>query len=264
MYIWSRMGWLRIVGSIKLYVSCAKEPCKIDNILQKRPVILSILLTEATPYVTICYMYWNIHMHFCMNIRYMHTWSQKDQGYPKGCCHILRRDVPRLDLRGMSPTHTHESRHYRLEDPPLKTHTCRILRRDVPFKWRGMLPTHLVVSYYCRLGGWSLKICTCCILRLDVLRFNLRGMLPTHMNMSCHYRPNDPPLKSHTHAPFFGTTYPHSIQGVCHPHIRTSHVTIDSRVCPLKHAHVPHSSARGTLIQVKGYITYTYECVMLL
>jgi len=37
---WS-MGWLWIVGLIKLYVSFAKESYKRDNILQKRPVFLS-------------------------------------------------------------------------------------------------------------------------------------------------------------------------------------------------------------------------------
>jgi len=46
------MGWLWLVGSIKLYVSFAKEPYKRADILQKRPVILSILLTVATPCVT--------------------------------------------------------------------------------------------------------------------------------------------------------------------------------------------------------------------
>ena len=44
------MGWLWLVGSIKLQVSFAKEPYTRDNILQKRPIILSILLTVATPY----------------------------------------------------------------------------------------------------------------------------------------------------------------------------------------------------------------------
>jgi len=48
------MGWLRLVGSIKLYVSFAKEPYKRDDILQKRPIILLILLTVATPYVHLC------------------------------------------------------------------------------------------------------------------------------------------------------------------------------------------------------------------
>jgi len=32
------MGWLRLVGSIKLQVSFAKEPYKRDAILQKRPI----------------------------------------------------------------------------------------------------------------------------------------------------------------------------------------------------------------------------------
>jgi len=44
------MVWLRLVGSIKVQVSFAKEPYKKDDILQKRPVISSILLIVATPY----------------------------------------------------------------------------------------------------------------------------------------------------------------------------------------------------------------------
>jgi len=44
------MGWLRLEGSFKLYVSFAKEPCKRDYILQKRPIFLWSLLIEATPY----------------------------------------------------------------------------------------------------------------------------------------------------------------------------------------------------------------------
>ena len=43
------MGWLWLVGSIKLWVSFAKEPYKRDDILQKRHIILSILLIVATP-----------------------------------------------------------------------------------------------------------------------------------------------------------------------------------------------------------------------
>ena len=44
------MGWLRLVGSLKLYVSFAKEPYKIDCILQQRPIILRSLLIVATQY----------------------------------------------------------------------------------------------------------------------------------------------------------------------------------------------------------------------
>jgi len=43
-------GWLPLVGSLKLQVSCAKEPYKRDDILKKRPVILRSLLIVATPH----------------------------------------------------------------------------------------------------------------------------------------------------------------------------------------------------------------------
>ena len=44
------MGWLRLVGSLKLLVSFGKEPYKRDDILQKRPIILRSLLIVASPY----------------------------------------------------------------------------------------------------------------------------------------------------------------------------------------------------------------------
>ena len=44
------MGSLRWVGSSKSQVSFPKEPYKRDYILQKRPIILRILLIVATPY----------------------------------------------------------------------------------------------------------------------------------------------------------------------------------------------------------------------
>ena len=44
------MGWPRLVGSLKVKVSNAKEPYKRDDILQKRPIILRSLLIKATPY----------------------------------------------------------------------------------------------------------------------------------------------------------------------------------------------------------------------
>jgi len=43
------IAWLELVGSIKLKVSFTKEPYKRDAIVPKRHVILSILLTVATP-----------------------------------------------------------------------------------------------------------------------------------------------------------------------------------------------------------------------
>jgi len=41
------MGWLRLVGSLKLQVSFAKEPCKRDDILQKRRMVWRNLLIIA-------------------------------------------------------------------------------------------------------------------------------------------------------------------------------------------------------------------------
>ena len=40
---------LQLVGSLKSWVSFAKEPHKRDDILQKRPIILRSLLMVATP-----------------------------------------------------------------------------------------------------------------------------------------------------------------------------------------------------------------------
>jgi len=44
------MGWLRLVGSIKLCVSFAEYCLFYRALSQKRTIILSILLTEAIPY----------------------------------------------------------------------------------------------------------------------------------------------------------------------------------------------------------------------
>jgi len=43
------MRGLRFVGSLKTYVSFAKEPYKRDYILQKRTIVVRSLLIIATP-----------------------------------------------------------------------------------------------------------------------------------------------------------------------------------------------------------------------
>ena len=48
------MGWLRLVGSLKLWGSLTKEPHKRDYILPKRHTILRSLLIVATPYPLYC------------------------------------------------------------------------------------------------------------------------------------------------------------------------------------------------------------------
>jgi len=47
------MSWLRLVGSLKRWVSFAKEPYKRAYILQKRPIMRRCLLIIATPYAYI-------------------------------------------------------------------------------------------------------------------------------------------------------------------------------------------------------------------
>jgi len=44
------MGWLRLVGSLKLQVSFAEYTFFYRALLQKRPIILRSLLIVATPY----------------------------------------------------------------------------------------------------------------------------------------------------------------------------------------------------------------------
>jgi len=45
------MGWLRLVGSLKFYVSFAEYGLFYRVLLQKRSIILRSLLIVATPYV---------------------------------------------------------------------------------------------------------------------------------------------------------------------------------------------------------------------
>ena len=45
----SSMGWLRLVGSLKLYVCFAEYRLFYRALLQKRPVFLRSLLVVATP-----------------------------------------------------------------------------------------------------------------------------------------------------------------------------------------------------------------------
>ena len=48
------MGWLRLVGCLKLYISFAEHRHFYRALLQKRPIILRSLLVVATPYSYSC------------------------------------------------------------------------------------------------------------------------------------------------------------------------------------------------------------------
>ena len=73
-YIHTHMGWLRQVGSLKLYVTFAKEPYKRDYILQKRPIILRSLLIVATPYVNMYDTYMSVIVLNSSPHKYIHTY----------------------------------------------------------------------------------------------------------------------------------------------------------------------------------------------
>jgi len=95
----SDMGWLQWAGSLKSKVSFAKEPCKRDYILQKRPIIWRSLLVVATPYVT-----WLIHMyysHVCVYVCQLTYPPVLPYMSPVVPCHICHRygvaTVSRID-----------------------------------------------------------------------------------------------------------------------------------------------------------------------
>jgi len=54
LYVYQSMGWLQLVGSFKLQVSCAEYSLFYRALLQKRPIILRSLLIVATPYQSVC------------------------------------------------------------------------------------------------------------------------------------------------------------------------------------------------------------------
>jgi len=61
----SAMGWLRVVGSLKIQFSFAEYRLFYRALLQKRPIILRSLLGEATPqYVrVISHTFWDMFTH---------------------------------------------------------------------------------------------------------------------------------------------------------------------------------------------------------
>jgi len=64
------MGWLRLLGSLELWVFLAKKPYKRDCILQKIHLILRSLLIVATPYMYICLLLISI---LYVYVYYTHT-----------------------------------------------------------------------------------------------------------------------------------------------------------------------------------------------
>jgi len=119
------MGWLRLVGSLKLYVSFAKYSLFYRALLQKRPIIFKSLVIVATPYWikwpmpyththaytyththvhTHVYTYTRTHVHAHMHIHtHSHTYTRTCIYIYTHmcicvcivqCCYLMKRPVP--------------------------------------------------------------------------------------------------------------------------------------------------------------------------
>jgi len=158
------MGWLRLVGSLKLYVSIAECCLFYRALLQKRPMILRSLLIVATPYTH--------------NITHTHTprytYLQHTPVHPR----VLRRahTSPEMWVHTHIPcdththifpvththTHTHSLRHTHMHclHADCSTHTCNTLQHAATLTSvthsgafesdeRGVAPTHSLQHTHC-------------------------------------------------------------------------------------------------------------------
>ena len=86
------MGWLRSVGSIKLQVSFAEYRLFYRALLQKRPIILSILLTKATPYDQVITHVWMSHVTH-MNESFPHDSVRDSYAFAQSMCDMTHSHV---------------------------------------------------------------------------------------------------------------------------------------------------------------------------
>jgi len=75
------MGWLRLVGSLKVWVCFAESSLFCRVLLQKRPMILRSLLIVATPYVTRTLRY----VTCTLRVRYAHVWNESCHTWTESC-----------------------------------------------------------------------------------------------------------------------------------------------------------------------------------
>jgi len=101
------MGCLQLVGSLKLWVSFAKEPYQRDDILHKRPIILRSLLIVATPYHI--YTYTISHLYSVCTVGYSGDTDGEDvshqHGAQRGRRHVNRQAFCR-SLKRLRTQHT--------------------------------------------------------------------------------------------------------------------------------------------------------------
>jgi len=159
------MGWLRLVGSLKVQVSFAKEPYKSDGILQKRHLISRSLLIVATPYQQQRpHTYTHIHRHDT------HTHTSTDMCVAV-CCSALQCVAVR----------------------------CSVLQRVAACWWRHHAHTHtstniiLICEHICRCAEVTVhcsELHVCC--RGSDTHTHPHTPTPTHTHSHTH-------THTHTH-----------------------------------------------------------------
>jgi len=124
------MGWLRLVGSLKLQVSFAKEPYKRDYILYKRLRILRSLLSVATPYVLRTSLAIHEHTHTHTHTTHIHIYTHQNWHLPaiyyalRLAIHTHKHTNTHTHMHTHIYTHTYTHSHIRIGIYPLFTTHC--------------------------------------------------------------------------------------------------------------------------------------------
>jgi len=84
------MGWLRLVGSLKIYVSFAEYSLFYRALLQKRPIILRSLLIVVTPYYDS--NLWRLTRNMCVRVCV--------RACVRACTWVCVRECARTQVRG--------------------------------------------------------------------------------------------------------------------------------------------------------------------
>jgi len=217
------MGWLRLVGSLKLYVSSAEYRLFCRALLQKRPVILRSLLVEATPYVCVCvcilwmslvthknesrYTYKWVTSHMWMShVKYVWV-SPASSKYDGICvcvcmCVLVTYAWASSNIWMRLVTHLHESRH------TYECVTSHIWMSHIKYVWVSLASS--------TEDGMCVCVCVCVCVTYKCAS--------AHIWMSFGTNKNEP----HKNEQRYTNTYTSSVRDLCWPmttwHIRTCHI----------------------------------------
>ena len=107
----AHMGWLRLVGSLKVYVSVAEYRLFYRALSQKRPIILRSLLIVATPYTDIEGVETRAHEHVhkrTHSLAHTHTHTYTHHlSHTHAHAHAHTNTLTRTNTHAITCTHTH-------------------------------------------------------------------------------------------------------------------------------------------------------------